>query len=344
MSRSKEIADLIRRSKARSLTLTEAAQLQAWRDASPDNEALFALWQDDARVAALLGEQYALEAACWERICRQTGLSIPAAAPVVSLWVRYKNVWMTAIHLGLAGLAVWFLWYMVKPVHAPPAPVAQVHTQTQATKHGQRDTVLLPDGSTVYLNALSRLQYPDRFDTARREVWLQGEAEFSVVKKQGIPFKVFITGHSFSRDTVTIEVLGTRFNVKAYAEEQKVLTTVVDGTVKVQAGKATDTLHPGQQNRVDSAGLSGAYTVTPYNVLAWTRDSLNGDKGITVGDLVQALQRWNDLPIICHGNAGLIVYGNFSRKAGVEKSLRLLQTTGNLTYAMHKDSIVVTIK
>jgi ferric-dicitrate binding protein FerR (iron transport regulator) len=84
----------------------------------------------------------------------------------------------------------------------------------------------LPDGTTVWLNAGSKLSYVGDFAGATREVRLEGEAFFDVVKQPGRPFIVHTTG-------IDIKVLGTAFNVKSYPEDKTVETTLYRGSVKV---------------------------------------------------------------------------------------------------------------
>lgn len=93
-------------------------------------------------------------------------------------------------------------------------------------KHGSRTRSLLSDGTVVWLNAGSRLTYDNDFSGATREVKLEGEAFFDVVKNPEKPFIVHAGG-------IDIKVLGTSFNVKSYPEDKSVETTLYHGLVKV---------------------------------------------------------------------------------------------------------------
>jgi transmembrane sensor len=90
---------------------------------------------------------------------------------------------------------------------------------------GSRSKITLPDGSSVWLNAGSKLTFDGYFSRKNRRVFLEGEGYFDVVKTK-IPFYVNVTG-------ATVKVLGTAFNVKAYPEERIIETTVTRGTVQV---------------------------------------------------------------------------------------------------------------
>jgi len=90
---------------------------------------------------------------------------------------------------------------------------------------GQRSQVLLPDGTKVWLNAGTIFKYPSSFLKNSREVYLEGEAFFSVSHNKNLPFLVHI------KNNLTIKVLGTEFNVKCYNEDRNVETTLIKGSV-----------------------------------------------------------------------------------------------------------------
>ena len=98
---------------------------------------------------------------------------------------------------------------------------------------GSRSQVELPDGTLVTLNAGSNIHYQSSYGQATREVWLEGEGYFNVVKNTAIPFVV-------KAKDVTIKALGTEFNVKAYPEEEIVQTTLVNGLVTVTQTNTSD--------------------------------------------------------------------------------------------------------
>lgn len=106
---------------------------------------------------------------------------------------------------------------------------------TLQTPRGGQYQVTLPDGTRVWLNAASTLQYPARFRSSERRVYLEGEAYFDVVEMVSsgngepdyrVPFSVESNGQ-------TVDVLGTEFNISAYDDDQVIRTTLVEGRVNV---------------------------------------------------------------------------------------------------------------
>jgi ferric-dicitrate binding protein FerR (iron transport regulator) len=130
-----------------------------------------------------------------------------------------------------------------------------------STSYGERKEVSLPDGSVVILNSLSKLSYPEKMNGNVREVKLQGEGYFDVAKN---PEKTFVV----KVNNLNIKVLGTKFNVEAYENQESITTSLFEGIVSVNLDNGyTKQLEPGQQavfekkeNKFDivqSAGIDG---------------------------------------------------------------------------------------
>lgn len=110
---------------------------------------------------------------------------------------------------------------------------------------GAKSMVTLLDGTRVILNSGSKIEYSDNYNKNTRDVFLSGEAYFEVAKNKSLPFKV----HA---GNLIIKALGTVFNVKAYPEEKRIETTLVEGLVSIENVKESDShtpvyLKPNQQ-------------------------------------------------------------------------------------------------
>ncbi|MGV8093494.1 MAG: FecR family protein [Mangrovibacterium sp.] len=132
------------------------------------------------------------------------------------------------IPLLLAG--VW-LFNTKYPI---PGTQEQIVYNTVEIPLGMRSSMVLPDGTSVSLNAGSRLKYPVVFDGKDRKVELTGEAYFDVKKDKQKPF-IVSTSH------ITIKVLGTSFNCSAYPEDEKIETALVEGEIEIS--EKTDGQH-----------------------------------------------------------------------------------------------------
>lgn len=116
------------------------------------------------------------------------------------------------------------------------------------TPRGGEYTVVLADGTKVWLNADSELKYPVQFSDTVRQVYLRGEAYFAVAKRECQPFIVFSEG-------MQVTVLGTEFNLRNYHSEE-MATTLVEGAVRLIHEKGGECcLKPGQQAVVRNGGI-----------------------------------------------------------------------------------------
>lgn len=162
----------------------------------------------------------------------------------------------THITKGEDGL----ITYEVRPAEATEDITAY---NTISTPRGGQYRVVLPDGSKVWLNASSSLTYPTRFVTAERRVAMTGEAYFEVAKNDKQPFVVHGGGQN-------VTVLGTQFNINAYAGEAAVATTLVEGAVALRRSTQPDgaivPLQPHQQARLTDKG----FTVNRVNAEEFT--------------------------------------------------------------------------
>jgi transmembrane sensor len=223
------------------------------------------------------------------------------------------------------------------------------------TLNGTKTKTQLPDGSTVWLNAGSKVTYSGNLSGPTREVYLEGEAYFDVVKQPLHPFIVH-TGN------INIRVLGTAFNVKSYSTDKTIETTLLRGLIKIT--KQDDTskavyLHPNQKitiERNNSAGLSGtmnaaipvsAYPISTVDVssvkeiqeTAWmfNRLSFNGDDFET---MAEKLERWYDVKIVFEDDAVKKIHfkGSLENET-IQEALKALQLATPFNYKIINNEI-----
>lgn len=149
--------------------------------------------------------------------------------------------------------------------------------------------VTLSDGTKVWLNSESMLTYPSRFDTNNRTVWIVGEAYFEVAHDANRPFVV-----KTQRDQVA--VLGTKFNVHAYPDDNSQHVTLVDGEVEVKdlTTQAKYKLKPGQQAIRKMSSAMHVIKVDPQEYVAW-KDGVIVLQGYDLGEIFLQLGRWYDV-------------------------------------------------
>lgn len=231
------------------------------------------------------------------------------------------------------------------------APTEQPLFNTITTPDGGQYKVVLPDGSSVWLNAASSIKFPTRFASNERLVELTGEAYFEVVKvlynkeKVNKPGKLpFVVVSNRQR----IEVLGTRFNVNDYQEENSVKTTLLDGVVKInpltgdaqRTSISTVTLKPGQQSDLDHGDFKVSAADTAA-ATAWKNGFFQFDNE-NIYVVMRKISRWYNVEVDYQGDMrGKSFSGVISKYSNVTEVLKMLQLTGSVNFTIKGRKITV---
>ncbi|KAA0992092.1 FecR family protein [Dyadobacter aurulentus] len=177
---------------------------------------------------------------------------------------------------------------------------SDVQLLTLATPNGGQYQLSLPDGSRVWLNAASSITYPSAFTGGKREVTLRGEAYFEVTKDAAKPFIV-------DTEMQRVKVLGTSFNINAYSNENLSKTTLLTGSVRVNARSDNDDLRnekvlkPGQQSIIGDNGRTVAVLeVDPTTAVAW-KNGLFDFHGLNIEEAMKQIERWYDVRVTYKG-------------------------------------------
>jgi len=208
---------------------------------------------------------------------------------------------------------------------------------TIETPRGGQYQIKLPDGTKVWLNASSSLRYPAVFKAYDRTVELKGEAYFEVTKDAKRPFKV-------NSGIQELEVLGTHFNVNAYADEPMIKTTLLEGSVHISKDKGTDRekeiiLKPGQQSLCAANDIK-VNTADMEEPVAWKNGYFKfNDENIE--GILKKISRWYDVDIRYEGRmTDKIFNGKVSRYSNVSEVLQILQLTGAIQFKIEGRRII----
>ena len=203
--------------------------------------------------------------------------------------------------------------------------------------YGGTYTVELCDGTKVYLNSGTKLEFPSRFDGNVRSVSLKGEAYFEVARNERKPFVVEV-------DEMKVKVLGTTFNVKSYVDEPGIYTTLVQGSVAIlRDGQPEKKIKPGEQAYYNKS--VGTLSVSPVDVdefTAW-KDGLFCFKDIALEEILRIVSRWYDLEIFyMNQEAKSVVYsGKMPMYSSVEDVLRKFEISGDVRFELKGRTLTV---
>jgi len=164
-------------------------------------------------------------------------------------------------------------------------------TTTISCAFGDKSSIVLPDSSRVWLNSGSKLTFNSDFKSGARNVTLEGEAFFMVLKDKKHPFRV-------KTADLDIEVLGTKFNVKAYPDENSVYTTLVEGSLEISSQYQNTRIKPDQKlifskenNKMAVLELKDTSVDTEW------KDGRLVFRNESLGELAPKLRRWFDVDI-----------------------------------------------
>lgn len=173
--------------------------------------------------------------------------------------LRYAAILILPLITGMAA------WWLTKNEYAEPEMIECY------VPNGKQETIELPDGSFIQINSGSLLIYPRKFSEKKRAVYLSGEANFKVAKN---PHKPFIV----STGPLKVEVLGTKFNIEAYPDNERITTTLENGSVKIYKNdepKKAITMKPDEQ--VVYNGQNQTFSINwveASDCSAWTQGEL----------------------------------------------------------------------
>lgn len=220
---------------------------------------------------------------------------------------------------------------------------------TLTTPRGGTYHVTLPDGTKVWLNAQTTLKYPSHFSASERIVHLEGEAYFDVqphsrtqkskVPFSKVPFKVYSAGQ-------VVEVLGTVFNISAYADEKEIKTTLVEGKVSIQTDRQGNDmiLMPGEQSRIGVANAQKV-KVDVRDYIDWK----NGEfvfREETASEVLMRIARWYDIDVDYRDDAANSerFSGAISRYDQLKTILDIMEEASDLEFGVHNRTVVVHTK
>jgi ferric-dicitrate binding protein FerR (iron transport regulator) len=208
---------------------------------------------------------------------------------------------------------------------------------TITTPRAGQYELILPDGSKVWLNSESSIRFPVSFTGSFRFVEITGEAYFEVAENHEMPFRVRTAG-------ITVEVLGTSFNVRAYADEGSVNTTLVEGSVLIASPVSQTKIIPGQMATADGSGqISIENDADIDEIIAWKK-GLFMFNSENIEHIMSHISRWYDVDVVFAGEVSSETFsGIVSRKSNVSEVLRIMEQAG-IKFSLTEKVITVEMK
>lgn len=211
----------------------------------------------------------------------------------------------------------------------------QLTYNTITTPKGGNYQVILPDGTKVWLNAMSSLKFPVAFAGEHRNVELTGEGYFEVAKDKTKPFVVV------AKD-MKVRVLGTHFNVSAYDDDSSVKTSLLEGSVKAETSSSSILIKPGQQAYLLNGSSSiNVKDIDVDEIIAW-KNGYFVFRNEPIESIMKKISRWYDIEVNYQGNlSGKEFGGKYLKTNTLSELLKSLELTGTINFKVEGRRVTV---
>lgn len=309
--------ELLHKFFAGAATLEEKEAIMHWMESDPGNKQFLLKERKLYNAVLLHGED--------KQVQQQAGRQQYFLHRGVARFLRVAAMIVVAFGLG-------YFWQSEKT----EGPIAM---QTISVPAGQCVNVTLPDGSNIWLNAQTTIQYPVSFNKENRQVKLDGEAYFDVAKDSKRPFIV-------NTKECSVEVLGTKFNIDAYSSRDKFETVLMEGSVKVlMLDDPTQAVSLKPNNKVyRSNGKLLTQKVSNYERYRWKEGLICFvDEPFKV--VMEDFEKFYGLTIVVNNQkvTQYLYTGKFKQTDGVDYALSLLQKNIHFTYQRDRENHIVYI-
>jgi hypothetical protein len=226
--------------------------------------------------------------------------------------------------------------YIPDPIHGPESPQqtpAQYNILT--TPRTSQFAIVLSDGTRVWLNDSTSLYYPTFFNGPYREVMLSGEAFFEVAKDPARPFRV-------RAGSLTVNVLGTSFSLRAYGDENNSTAILLNGRISVKDGRREEFLHPNESVCISRQNQwLVRKDIEPDSVLAW-KEGVFYFSHADIVTVMRELARWYNVEVVMKVPNNQYSYeGEFSRYASLPVILNYM-TNKDVHFIREGNKVIVT--
>lgn len=304
---------------------TEREIVAAWLQQSQRNRDILTALAKRKQTLEAAADQHTAEQ-YWQKV--QESLEASGDGPRTG---RLFHLWRYSAAAALALLLAVMGWMWKRPVPHKPQPIQL------ATSARDKKNVVLPDGTQVWLQYNSVLEYDAAaFNTDNRRVTLRGEAFFDVATNAGKPFQV-------NTRLSGITVLGTSFQVTA-RENMKQEIAVASGKIQVDAGGKSIQLLPLQRATIDPLTSTMVTDSASMQYILATRNNQLVFENDDLYSIAGKLQHWYNRRVIIHGKPQHVSFTGNIQDHGMQQVLDGLSFLAGTQYEIHADSIVLSIK
>ncbi|HBG39890.1 MAG TPA: hypothetical protein DDW85_00585 [Porphyromonadaceae bacterium] len=306
-------------------------EVETWMDASPENrktvEDLSMLLFLSDRIKAM--EEIDVDE-MYDDFARRKSI-LPVERKAIPLWRKIAGIAAIVIALIVSGT---FATFYLLDTYSEPIVVS--------TRLGEKAQVILPDGSTVWLNACSHLAYKKSFLTFKRQTTLTGEAFFEVTPDRRFPFIV-------SHDNSEIKVLGTKFNVRCNDDDNFLSASLVEGSILFSDAdkKLSVKMKPGEHLLFDKQNNTTALSqvTSVEDIYGWIDGKLIFHN-TSLEEIGKDLEKYYNVEIVFNDEQVKRerFTAEFEMTDNIHHILSMLELTNKFTYKTHNREIIISSK
>ena len=194
----------------------------------------------------------------------------------------------------------------------------------------------LADGTRVWVNSASEVRFPNFFSGVKIEIYVKGEVYLEVARDEKHQFVV----HAGENE---VRVLGTRFNLTAYPDAQKVITTLVEGSVEFRNNQSSIRLKPGEQSVLDRETNNLEKQKVDVSIYtSWVSGTYEYER-MPLSDITRQLSRWYDVQFVYeatefrnHPFTGIV-----KRDQSLEEVLLIIEKTTNIRFEISERTVII---
>ncbi len=256
------------------------------------------------------------------------------------LKTQYKSLkTRLRVSLSIAASVILLITFGALSIISSNKVFQKTYTENIAPS-GHKSNVILPDGTKAFLNSGTILKYDNFFGKKYRNIELAGEAFFEVQKNEKLPF-VIVT------EDVTVEVIGTKFNIMAYPDDEYVETTVTEGKVTVTENynKSSLLLTVNQKATFDkNTNELLLNNINPEPYISWKEDILSFDNE-NFSNVIKKLERWYNVTIFVEGKDSIADRYTLTIKSeSLREVLELISLTTRIEYTIKENKVTIKYK
>lgn len=307
---------------------TEVQTVFEWMEASPENrQELVRLKQ----IWAITASAEVDDESGWNKVISRTKMK-----------KEHKKGWRSFLkYAAIAFVLISFGALLQFLLPSKQTPEIFAANTTFKVPVGQVSSLMLPDGTEVYLNSQSELSYSNNFSMGKRVVALSGEAYFNVRSDEEHPFIVKTPGE------VSVKVYGTAFNLRAYSDEGKIHTVLEEGSVSIidNNGNELTQLVPGEKASCSFSSKHLRINKVRTELFSSWKDGLITFRNERLEDIARMMQRWYNVKIVIEDKklADELYNGTIMKNKPLDQILEVFRITSEIEYEVVPQSDKPTI-